>query len=131
MSAILIRVIFLMKVIKGKELVGSFSQDSEVGRSYGEEKAVIGYFGEEGAESVPTVSVKAPVIEVINAERLLVKITDPNTEKVRIRLIVEQEKSGKKEIKLIKKNNGPDTDLKLVRRVEQLRRLRTLRRLYI
>ena len=94
-----------------KELVGRFSQDSEVGRSYGDEKAVIGYFGEEGAESVPTVSVKAPVIEVINAERLLVKITDPNTEKVRIRLIVEQEKSGKKEIKLIKKNNGPDTDL--------------------
>ena len=43
--------------------------------------AVIGYFGEEEAQSVSDEQIFPPSIQVINAERLTVRITDQNEEK--------------------------------------------------
>ena len=64
-------------------------------RSYVKDRAVIGWYGNENAIPVGE-RLKVPTIEIINAERLHVKVTDYNHDLkyVSLKLIIEGEKSG-------------------------------------
>ena len=69
-------------------------------------RAVIGWYGGDGLESGP--ELKAPSIQVINAERLKVVITDPNTGgNYKLQLIVKGLTSGKS--KTITLTSGAET----------------------
>ena len=59
--------------------------------------SIIGWYGGTGAATLPTITLDRPIIEVINRERLYVKINDPNNDKsgAALRLIIHGETSGK------------------------------------
>ncbi len=65
-------------------------------RNYGDDRSVIGWYGGEGSVEVGA-RLKVPNIEIINAERLLVKVSNENEEDyVTLKLIIEGESSGAK-----------------------------------
>ena len=67
-------------------------------RTYGADKSVIGWYGGASAQALTNgAPLKEPVIEIINAERLQVKVRNENSgvSNAKLRLVVEGESSGK------------------------------------
>jgi len=74
---------------------------------------IMGWYGAEEAKDLSTINLKAPTVEVINAETLHVKVTDKNTEnsgKYSIKLIITGVSSGaEKSFVLIKSTGSSET----------------------
>ena len=81
--------------------------DKSERQNYGSQKAVIGYYGGAEANNLTRGQyLNAPLLEVFNAERLLVKVTNKNVgtgyENAKLKLIIEGETSGNsREIELV------------------------------
>ena len=74
---------------------------------------IMGWYGAEEAENLDIISLKAPKIKVINAEKLQVKVTDVNTKytgKYSIKLIITGVSGGaEKSFVLLKSTNSSET----------------------
>lgn len=69
-------------------------------RNWGDDRAVLGWYGGEQAQLLQKgQELKTPELEVINAEKLIVRVKDPNTSNTdaSLRLIITGEVSGQKE----------------------------------
>lgn len=85
-------------------------------RTYGDEKSVIGYYGGEDAAGLEKGDeIKAPEIQVVNEDKLYVRIKENNDDKVKnkggytLKLVVTGKTSGaKKEVELYSTPNGSE-----------------------
>ena len=75
-------------------------QEEKAARRNGDwdDGAILGWYGGELASALPNLTLKAPTIEVVNADKLIVKVTDQNSDKneAMLQLIVEGVSSGAK-----------------------------------
>ena len=98
--------------IGGNGLIPNYNNDGarEKRKNYSD-GSVLGWYGGSGVELLPTTTLQNPTIEVINAERLYVKITDPNysIRGAALRLLITGETSKKSHyIDVYTSSTGPN-----------------------